>query len=474
MRRKISALCIILSLFAVLCVSGCSGPVKEPSAAGAFYPAQDKVLEEMVDSFLRAAQVGPLHGRLIALIAPHAGYQFSGRIAAYTYKQLAERDIRTVILVGPSHYSSFSGASVYTRGSMRTPLGNVRIDEKLARSLLNEKAQVGFYPQAFEKEHSIEVQLPFLQRTLKNFRIVPILIGAPTRESFGHLTEKLKDILSRDEKAILIASTDLSHYHDYDTAMAMDGKITDAIERMSLEDVERLLGTGEGEMCGAYPVIFTMAVARALGATNGVLYAAANSGDVTPDRNRVVGYAAIGLYNIPLSPVEREKLLALAKNTLAEFVSHGKVPDINVRDPRLRANGATFVTINRNGQLRGCIGNIQPVMPLYRSVITNAISACSRDGRFRPMAKEELKDAEVEVTVLSSLQPLTNINDIRIGTHGLYIVNGTQSGILLPQVAEQYRWNANTFLQEVSVKAGLPREAWKSSQLYTFTADIIK
>lgn len=474
MGHRIFVLTIVFCVIAASCVAGCSGPVKEPAVAGAFYPADGKALKEVVSSFLRAVPERSVDGRLIALVSPHAGYRFSGQIAAYAYRHLEGKNINTVILLGPSHHSAFNGASVYTRGSMRTPFGDVKIDEKLARSLLNEKANVSFYPQAFEKEHSIEVQLPFLQQTLKNFKIVPIIIGSPTRESYMHLTEKLRDILGRDEKTILIASTDLSHYHDYNTAMTMDRKITDAVERMSLEDVEGLIRTGEGEMCGAYPVIFTMAVARALGATNGVIYALANSGDITQDRGSVVGYAAIGLYKTPLSKTERDELLSLAKNTIVEYVTRGKVPDITVRDLRLRANGATFVTINRNGQLRGCIGNIQPMMPLYRSVITNAVSASSRDSRFRPMVKEELKDAEVEVTVLSPLEHLNSIKGIKIGTHGLFIVNGERSGILLPQVAEQYQWNVDTFLEQVSIKAGLPKDAWKSSQLYTFTADIIK
>jgi AmmeMemoRadiSam system protein A len=138
------------------------------------------------------------------------------------------------------------------------------------------------------------------------------------------------------------------------------------------------------------------------------------------------------------------------------------------------ANGATFVTINRNGMLRGCIGNIQPIMPLYRSVINNAVSACSRDPRFPAMNREELKNMDVEVTVLSPLESLQDVKDIKIGIHGLFIVRNGNSGILLPQVAEEYKWDAPTFLEQVSIKAGLPRDAWKEAQVFTFTADIIR
>jgi len=454
--------------------AGCTEKVKAAAVAGAFYPDDPKVLANMVDGFLARAETNPENGRLIALMAPHAGYVFSGQVAAYTYRQLREQDIETVILIGPSHHASFSGASVYAEGSMSTPLGRVKINEKIAKSLLNEKAQVTFDPRVYEKEHSLEVQLPFLQRSLKKITIVPILIGTPTRESFNFLTEQLTTLLRKDPKTIVIASTDLSHYHDYQTAVVMDRKILDAAARMSLEDVEKLLNTGEGEMCGGYPVLLTLSIARAAGATHGKLYRYANSGDVTNDRNRVVGYGALGWYKGPLAEDEKQKLLAMAKETIVSYVTNRKVPVFETNDPRLTANGAAFVTINRNGRLRGCIGNIQPIMSLYQSVVQNAVSASSRDSRFSPMSKEELKDMEVEVTILSPLELLKDKKDIRIGTHGLFLVNDRASGILLPQVATEYHWDLDTFLEQVSMKAGLPKDAWKSSRIYTFTADILK
>jgi AmmeMemoRadiSam system protein B/AmmeMemoRadiSam system protein A len=475
--RKTFLPSLLLLLVLIPAASGCSENVKQPAVAGAFYPADANVLRAMVDAYLAAAKTGPeKNGRLIALVAPHAGYQFSGQVAAYSYSHIKEREVETVVLIGASHYAAFSGASVYAGGSMATPLGNIRINEKIAGSLLNEKAQVTFNADAFAREHSLEVQLPFLQQSLKEFAIVPILIGAPTQESFSHLSEKLTEILRRDPKTIIVASTDLSHYHDYKTAMDKDMKVADAVSRMSLEDLERALMSGEGEMCGSYPVLLTMAVARNLGATNGELYKYANSGDVTGDKGRVVGYAAMGLYQSPLVEEQKKELLGLAKRTIVEYVKNRRTPEPKVKDRRLLANGATFVTINRNHMLRGCIGNIQPVMPLYQSVVRNAVSACSRDRRFTPMTRQELKDMDVEVTILSPLEPLADMNDIKVGTHGLFIVKGDTSGILLPQVAVEYGWDARTFLEQVSVKAGLPKDAWKDkdAKLYIYTADIVK
>lgn len=469
MRTFISALYLLSFL-----LTGCSASVKEPNVAGAFYPADGKELAGMVDGFLKGVDGNKVDGRLIALIAPHAGYQFSGQVAAFSYGRLKGRDIDTVIIIGSSHYASYTGASVYTTGGMMTPLGTVKINEKVARGLLSEKDQVTFFPAAFDKEHSIEVQLPFLQRVLKNFSVVPILIGAPSRESFNHLSKKLAEVMKASDRVLLVVSTDLSHYHDYQTAAAMDRKVTDAVQRMSSGDLEQKLMSGEAEACGGYALLYAMAAARDLGATDGRLFKYANSGDVTGDVKRVVGYAAMGLYKSALDMEERAELLSLAIKSISEYVKTGKAPSHETSNPRLLANGATFVTIKRKGMLRGCIGNISPVMPLFKSVIANSVSASSFDPRFPKMAPEELTDMEVEVTVLSPLEPLRDRKDIKIGTHGLFIVKDNKSGLLLPQVAEEFGWDVDTFLREVSLKAGLPEAAWKDSQLFSFTADIIR
>jgi MEMO1 family protein len=461
-------------IFAVFLLVRPAKHVKEPAVAGAFYPADEQALADMVKDFMASAESATVDGKLIALIAPHAGYQFSGHVAAYAYRHLKERNIDTVILIGPSHEAAVNGAAVFTAGRMRTPLGDVRINEQIARSLVDGKAQVTADPSAFKNEHSLEVQLPFLQATLKNFTIVPILIGQPTRECFDSLTRSLTAVLGKNQNVILIASTDLSHYHSYQKAKRLDSRVGDAVTRMSLEDLEHQLHSGECEMCGGYPVLFTMSVARRLGATNGVVYKYANSGDIMSDKSRVVGYAAMGLYRTELTAGERQELLALAKRSIESQVRLGKTREYRLRNARLAANGATFVTINRNNDLRGCIGNIDPVMPLYESVIKNAVAACSRDSHFKPMKRAELKDMQVEVAVLSPLEPLKNVRDIKIGTHGIYLVKGPNSGILLPHMAVDFKWDVPTFLEHVSIEAGLPKDAWNSAQLYTFTADVIK
>jgi AmmeMemoRadiSam system protein B/AmmeMemoRadiSam system protein A len=469
-----SSIALLLFLFIALLVTGMRGPVKEPAVAGSFYPADKKVLAATVSAFLaKAAGTRPV-GELVALVVPHAGYVYSGQVAAYSYDQLRGRGIDTVILIGSAHTSGFAGASVLTKAAMRTPLGDIPINRKIARSLVNEEALVLDAPGPFEKEHSLEVQLPFLQTVLKDFSIVPVLTGIQTGETFAHLSAKLGEIVRKHKNVLIIASSDLSHYHDAETAVRMDARIIDCMTRMSLEDLEQALSRREGELCGGYAVLMAMAVARNLGATHGTLYRYAHSGDVTGDRSRVVGYAALGIYKAPLTAGERTELLHLAKDAILSSVRSGRAPAYAPKTERLRANGAVFVTINRNGALRGCIGTILPTMPLYRAVQMNAVAAGARDHRFPPIGKDELNELEVEVTVLSPLERVQDVKAIRIGTHGLYLIRGGNAGVLLPQVASEQRWDVPTFLKQLSLKAGLCQDAWKDGELYSFTADVIR
>ena len=451
---------------------GCAENIKEPSVAGTFYPADKKALQESVEGFLSRVEKRQKDGKLIALISPHAGYRFSGQVAAYGFSELKDSAIQKVIVIGAAHHAGYKGASVYTTGSFRTPLGEVPINERLAKKFLDDEADVRFYPEAYAKEHSIEVQLPFLQTVLKDFTIVPILIGSPTKKTFDHLIEVLSDIF--DEKTLIIASTDLSHYHDYSTAKEMDGKVISEIEKLSVTDTAKLLQSGQSELCGMYPVMVTIEIARRAGANYGMLFKYANSGDVSNEKENVVGYASIGLLKSPYTESERKQLLSLAKDSIEEYIVKGKVQEPTIHNPKFKTEGAVFVTIKKNGSLRGCIGHVQPVMSLSQSVIKNAIAASSGDPRFPPMNKDELKDIEVEVSILSPLIPLRDINDIRIGEHGLLIRKGERSGIFLPQVATEFGWDRDTFLEQLCVKAGLPKSAWKAAELHIFTAEVIK
>jgi AmmeMemoRadiSam system protein B/AmmeMemoRadiSam system protein A len=452
----------------------CSAAVKEPNVSGSFYPADKKRLSEDIDRYLSQQGDSPGEGRLLAIVAPHAGYIYSGGVAGYSYAKLKDKNIHKVILLGPAHYAAITGAAIYSGSGMNTPLGVVKVDEPLARSLVDEKAGVKLAAEPFEREHSLEVQLPFLQKVLKDFSIVPILIGRMTQESYKHLGDRIATILKNDATAIVVISSDLSHYHDSATASGMDKKVLDAIERLSAGDLERLVSSGEGEACGAGPVLYGMAAARGAGATEAKIYRYADSGDVSGDRKRVVGYGAAGFYSKELSPLQKAEILKLAKETVQAQVTGKPLPVWNGSDRRMKADGAVFVTLKeKSGRLRGCIGSIKAYTSLFRSVSQNAVAAATKDPRFSPVRPEELPGIDLEVTVLSPMEPVSGPNEIRVGTHGVYLEASGRSSVFLPQVPVEQGWNLDTYLNELAMKAGLPPDGWKKGRLYRFTAEIV-
>lgn len=452
----------------------CSAAVKEPAVAGSFYPADKKRLSDDLERYLSQPGDPPGEGRLLAIVAPHAGYIYSGGVAGYSYSRLKGRDIRKVILLGPTHYAAVNGAVIYPGGGMNTPLGTVRIDESLARSLADEKAGVKLDAGPFEREHCLEVQLPFLQKVLKDFSIVPILVGRMTKDSYRHLGDSIAAVLKNDDSALVVISSDLSHYHDSATASVMDKKVLDAIERLSAGDLERLVVSGEGEACGAGPVLYGMAAARGAGANEAKLYRYADSGDVSGDRKAVVGYGALGFYRKELSPSTRAEIIRLAKESVQAQVTGKSLPVWSGADGRLKADGAAFVTLKeKGGRLRGCIGSIQAYTSLSRSIIQNAVAAASKDPRFTPVRPEELGGLDLEVTILSPMEPVSGISEIKIGTHGVYLEASGRSSVFLPQVPVEEGWDLDTYLKQLAMKAGLPPDGWKGGRLYRFTAEIV-
>lgn len=451
-----------------------AAPIREPAVAGTFYPAERQTLQTTVDDLLARAAIPPVEGDLVALIVPHAGYIYSGATAAHSYKRLRGTAVRRVILIGPAHRVPVDGAAIFAQGSWRTPLGEVPIEERLARGLLDPAAGVRDDPRPFAGEHSLEVQLPFLQRVLGSFSIVPILIGKPSAATIGSLSARIAGLLHADPGTMLICSTDLSHFHDAATAQVKDALIIDTVRRMAAGDLEAALRSGRGEACGGWPLLLAMAAARGAGATTGTLYRQADSAEASGDATRVVGYAAMGLYRTPLTVDRGKELLRLARRTVTAQVKGEPLPEPACDDPRLAADGAAFVTLRgKSGELRGCIGTIQPVEPLCRSVRNNAIAAAARDRRFTPVRPDELAGLEVEITVLSPLEPVADPGEIRIGTHGVYLRARGTSSVFLPQVATEQGWDLDTTLRQLARKAGLSPDGWREGQLFRFTAEVI-
>ncbi len=252
----------ILSLLCLLLACN-TGPERPPAVSGSFYPSEPRVLQRTVEDFLSRANPSlPEGARLYALLCPHAGYEYSGQVAGYCYKLLKGRQINTVILIGPSHYESFRGVAVYPEGYWRTPLGRVRIDSSLAERLLNPGADVRENTKVFAREHSLEVQVPFLQMVLPDAKIVPLLVGHPTKASFEYLKDALARVLAKRPDVLLVLSSDLSHYHPYDRAKELDMSTIGALQRLSLEDLQAKLSQAEAEMCGASPDLHVLGAQR--------------------------------------------------------------------------------------------------------------------------------------------------------------------------------------------------------------------
>jgi len=302
MNRHVSSIwCVIFAMFLILSLAaegrgGEMGMVRKPMIAGTWYPAEPARLRSDIEGYLAGARVDALDGTVIGVISPHAGYVYSGQVAAHAYKATQGVDFDAVILIGPSHRSSFRGASLYDGKGYETPLGITPVDRALAEKIAAYSGgMVSLTSNHVLPENSLEIQVPFLQVVFDRVPFVPILMGTQDMGTCRAVAGAIIRAVG-DGRVLVIASTDLSHYHSYDTAVAMDSAALEYIEKMDAEGFLRGVESGRYEACGAGPVVVTMMVATALGADSAKILAYMNSGDITGDRNGVVGYAAIVLY----------------------------------------------------------------------------------------------------------------------------------------------------------------------------------
>ncbi|MDT8068214.1 MAG: AmmeMemoRadiSam system protein B [Terriglobia bacterium] len=491
MKNCLGGVLIGLLLVASPCCQSAEQSKNRPAAvAGSFYPADPAQLIAFIDSALARADAPNIDGTVIGLVAPHAGYSFSGGVAAYSYAAVKGKHFKRVVIIGPTHVEPIGFTSVYDGDSYCTPLGKVEVDREFARKLahLDPSIRLSSTGHAIHKqqsEHSLEVQLPFLQRALSGeFKIVPIVMGEQSYESSRALGLALEKLLRKDNDTLLVASSDLSHYHKYDDAGRKDRNLLNAITQNDFLTVSRNLDIGVWEACGGAPIVAVMIATQHLGGSAPRLLKYANSGDVTGDKSRVVGYAAFAI--IKGRPKNDQKASALSDQDKAELLRIARasvesaVRDHKVYEPAVPATGillqerGAFVTLREKGELRGCIGYTSPIYPLYQTVRDVAALAALRDPRFSPVRESELKDLQYEISVLSPMQHVLDTSTIKIGEHGLLIRKGSREGLLLPQVPVEQRWDRATFLQEVSLKAGFPGEAWRDedADLFTFTATV--
>lgn len=466
--------------------------VRQPAVAGGFYPADPKELGKMLDEFLARAAVPEIRGPVVALVSPHAGYPYSGQVAAHAYALLKGKKVERVVVIAPSHFEAFAFASVYDGDAYATPLGNIPVDKDFAAKLaamnpLLKLSDRGHTPRG-QGEHALEVQLPFLQRVLGPFKLVPVVMGEQDYQTSRALGVALAKLLQGPTKAsppsgtLIVASSDLSHYHSYNEAVTLDRKALAALEEWDYLSMSQNFQRGIWEACGGGPMVAAMIAAERLGANQAKVLKYANSGDVTGDKSRVVGYGAVALFaeklesgkapEFSLREAEKEELLKIAKTSVETAVRERKLYQCSPRSEALLRDRGAFVTLKKKGQLRGCIGYISPVKPLCLTVRDVAAAAALEDRRFTPVTVAELGDLEYEVSVLSPLRRVTDIKQIRVGRDGLVALRGNYEGLLLPQVPVEQGWDRNTFLQETCVKAGLPPNAWKDEEtdIFQFSA----
>ena len=465
---------------------------RSPVVAGSFYPADPAELRRTVEGLLAGAVVSAAErGPLVGAVAPHAGYAFSGPVAACTYKLLKAEPVERIVVVAPSHQAMFDGFAVLDDAAYHTPLGDVPLDREGAAWLRAQSPRFRQLDEAFQKEHSMEVQLPFLQVVQPKARILPIVMGRQELawcQTLALYLERLARTLPG--RTLLVASSDLSHYHPYDEAVTIDARLAKQLESMDPEGVYRGGRTEEWEACGLGPVTAVMMACRVLGGRTVERLALKNSGDTSGEKAKVVGYGAwafeapahsepirgSGTAAVPtteapastrphLTEAQLKFLLDLAQRSVDCAARAESTPPFTDGGPELNRPGGAFVTLTKRGELRGCIGQVEATQPLLETVMRVARLAALEDPRFPPVTPDEMKEIEVSVTVLGPMMPVEDPARIEVGRHGLMIVRGRSSGLLLPQVPVEWGWDRDTFLEQVCHKAGLPADAWRSGSL---------
>lgn len=452
--------------------------VREPAVAGSFYPDDSESLRAEVDSLIAQAKARNIPG-LRALVCPHAGYRYSGPVAASGFKQLVGLKFERVVVMAPSHHVLFNGVAIPDVEALRTPLGLIPMSGAARKLTAEAPFVIDSAPHA--REHALEVELPFLQRVLGRFELVPLVFGEVDEAVVAKSLNALVDA-----NTFFVASSDLSHYFPYEKANELDRVTVDAILKL---DVEAL--TAKGQACGKSPVLALLHLARLRGWKT-LLLDYRNSGDTAGDRSRVVGYAAIAFFEEPSSqPVppplsvskeDQHTLLRLARTALVHAVRDGKLVDTPSGLPgRLLERKGSFVTLTIDGELRGCIGNIFPEMPLAQAIVHNARSAALSDPRFSPVTPEELSSIDIEVSILSVPESLSFssppelLQKLKPHQDGVVLNIGQHRATFLPQVWEQLP-TATEFLDHLAAKAGLPQDAWRghNTQIMIYRVDAFK
>ncbi len=484
-------------------MNGCKGqsatPVVRPATqANRFYTGDARELSEEVDSFLALQRDDTKYSNVAALIVPHAGYYFSGNVAASAYMAIdTKKQYKRIFLLGPSHHEWLDGASVNTEADYyATPLGNVKVDHETAMKLTTtdctDDTDFFYRPEAHDREHCLEVQLPFLQRFFTLYSslstqemppIVPIVISTNDYDKLKRIAEVLKPYFT--DENLFVISSDFSHYPSYEDAYEVDAKTGKAIET---GDVEEFIATinanarsGKRNLhtsaCGEFAIITLMLMLDQNYEVKHLVYQ--NSGDIdNHDHSRVVGYHSFAILRndntgFTLSDADKKALKEIAFNSIRDSLDGKPIaqPTLTSDLLPLTSKCGAFVSLHKHGHLRGCIGHFGEDYPLYEIVAEMARAAAFEDPRFMPVTRDELNDLDIEISVLTPMRRIQSLEEFELHRHGIYIKKGYRSGTFLPQVADEVNWTKEEFVGHCSQdKAGLGWDGWRDAELYVYEA----
>ncbi|MGA2916245.1 MAG: AmmeMemoRadiSam system protein B [Sedimentisphaerales bacterium] len=470
--------------------------------AGRWYPADANELKKEVGQLFQKSDIKP-DKDIIALILPHAGYQYSGRTAAMGIQSLG-RQYKRIIVIGPSHHMPMEDVlSIPQETVYQTPMGQVEIDTEFVKKLL-EHPQFQVIPQANLPEHSTQIEVPLLQYAQKDFKVVLIVAGQCSMQTITKAASILNSLIDKD--TLVIASSDFVHYGPDYGYVPFKKNVQEGLKNLDMgayKYIEKLDSSGFIEyrektgatICGYVPIAILLSMLDKTAQAHLINYA--TSGQLTGDFTNSVSYFAIafsGKWQTSASSVEsksspakqettstqlteedKKQLLDFARKSIVYYLDKHEmleVQDSGISE-RLKEPRAAFVTLNENHQLRGCIGDIFPRQPLYKSVISNAVNAAVNDPRFNPVGKDELKDITIEISALTVPKPIASYQEIRIGIDGVVLEKNGYRAVFLPQVAPEQKWSRDEMLQNLSLKAGLPPDGWKEGASFlVFQAEV--
>lgn len=492
---------IVLTLIAaIIMMNSCNGqtltPVVRPATqANRFYTGNPKALSQEVDSFLSLYKKSLQFENVAAVIVPHAGYYYSGNVAASAYMTINPKKLyKRIFLLGPSHHEWLNGASVNTEADYyATPLGNVKVDHETALKLTDtddadpmDSESVFFYrPEAHDREHCLEVQLPFLQRRFEEMPpIVPIIISTNDFHKLKRIAEILKPYFN--DENLFIISSDFSHFPIYDDACEADARTGKAIESGNVEEfiaaIEKNARSGKPNLatsaCGQFAIITLMLMLDNSIKVKHLMYQ--NSGDISGDRSRVVGYHAFAFLrkqssDFILTSEDKRLLKDIALTSIRDSLDGKPTAQPNSSlftiHNSLKQKCGAFISLHKHGRLRGCIGHFGEDVPLHKIVASMARAAAFEDPRFTPVTRDELDNLDIEISVLTPMRRIQSLDEFELHRHGIYIRKGYRSGTYLPQVADEVNWTKEEFVSHCSQdKAGLGWDGWRDAELYVYEA----